>query len=156
MIGHNKSIQYKHDLNYGNGGVNKILKRKEMVKQKPAAPEIINKIVNPSFSEGNMFNFSNISSTKTINRPKSMERLKRKQITSNKGKKSSKSKPRKTKAKRNKNEFSTFGHNSSMLVTKADREYKKNFNYDKSVNARLKPSSYKNRRQKLDNEIKKM
>ena len=162
MIVPTKSTKYKGDLHYGNLTNPKILSKKDMlIKQKPAAPEIKKKAISPltnihpSYSDSNMFSFSNVSSVKSFARPKSMERLKRKQNIGAK-RKQCKSKPKK-KTKRNKNDFSTFDHNGSLVITKANGDYRKQFGNGRSADARAKVStSSKNRRQKLDNEIQKL
>lgn len=94
MIIQNKPSKYKSDFTYMNGVPNKVMRKKEnLVKQKPAAPEIFRKNcspltnIHPSYSDSNTFHFSNNSSVKSIKRPKSMDRLKRKNIASNKVKK---------------------------------------------------------------------
>jgi hypothetical protein len=161
MVVQNAPIQkFKPDQTYSNlGGARIQVKNGLLIKQKPAAPEI-KKIVstltniNTSFSEANMLQYSNVSSAKSFVRPKSMERTKRKPV--NTKKKISKSKPRKKTIKRNKKDFSTFNNNDSLMITNGKNDFRKKstFGRDRSSDNRIKAStSYKNRRQKLDNEI---
>ena len=65
---------------------NPVAQKDPLIKQKPAAPEITQKSplsvtnnnMTTSMSDSSMIQYSNASSTKFFNRPKSMERIKRK------------------------------------------------------------------------------
>lgn len=153
------STKFKTDLNnYGNLLGHRISYKKDLsVKQKPAAPEIKKKAINPlsqinpSFSDTNILEFSNVSSVKSFNRPKSMERLKRKPTNK---KKQAKSKPKKKTKRKYKDEFSTFDHTGSMIVTHQN-DIKKSLGRDRSANDRLRSTqTHANRKAKLDQEIK--
>ena len=93
----NQKVKGEHS-NYGNYMMDRAGMKKDMkIKQKPAAPEITKKPmnlignINSCFSDSSVIQYSNVSSTKSFNRPKSMERMKRKPTKT----KSAKSKPRK-------------------------------------------------------------
>jgi hypothetical protein len=95
-------------------------KKEPLVKQKPAAPEIKRKIpltitnMNTSMSDSSMIQYSNVSSTKFFNRPKSVERLKRK--PTNGKKKHVKSKTRKKVKKKGRNDGGLFDPSSSLNI----------------------------------------
>ena len=96
MIIQNGIKNYKNDISlYGNNSNDKTGNKMQSQeqKQKPAAPEIKKKVVNPlgniniCLSDSNMPQYSNVSSVKSFKRPKSMERLKRKSTNKNKNSK---------------------------------------------------------------------
>lgn len=163
IIQKNSISKFKNDLaTYGQFKPDRHLPKKDtLVKQKPAAPEIKRKvnnqlnIISPSFSDTNMIQYSNVSSVKSFVRPKSMDRLKRKPTLK---KKQAKSKPRKkiTKRRTKKDEFSTFDHTGSLIVTKASNALTKSFTRDRSFD-RVKPTTGQaSRKSKLDYELKKI
>lgn len=153
----------KNDLStYGNTTVDVNNLRKEAnQKQKPAAPEIKRKVVNPlnninaSFSDSNMFQYSNVSSVKSFNRPKSMERLKRKPTNK---KKTTKSKPKKkTKRKNKKDESDFLDHSGSLNISQASGNINKSFGKTKGVRDKSSDTITPfYRRAKLDQEIKRL
>lgn len=81
-----------------------------------------------------------------------MERLKRKPTTK---KKHSKNKSKKkTKRRTKKDEFSTFDHTGSLIITKASNEMRKSFGRDRSAGEKPKTANIQgSRRTKLDQEI---
>ena len=91
-----------------------------LVKQKPAAPEIKRKIpititnMNTSMSDSSMIQYSNVSSIKFFNRPKSVERIKRKPAATKK--KQAKSKPRKKVKKKLRQDGQLFDPSSSLNI----------------------------------------
>jgi len=148
---------------YGNILIDKpIVKKEPNYKQKPAAPEINRKVINPISninscpSDSSMIQYSNASSTKSFNRPKSMERLKRKQSK----RKTAKSKPRKkTKKKSRNNEFTTFDHSGSLNISQTSGNVYRALVNDKNLKdiSKVKPSEFHDyRRAKLDQEINKL
>lgn len=97
-----------------------------------------------------------ISKFRGLNRPKSMERVKRKTPMAAKSKKISKAKSKK-KTRKNKHDISTFSNVKGLVATRSNREFKKGALKVRHEDLKLNPStSYKSRRMKLDKEIQKL
>lgn len=80
-----------------------------------------------------------------------MERLKRKPTNK---KKQAKSKPKKKTKRKYKDEFSTFDHTGSVIITHHN-DIKKSLGRDRSLNDRMRSTNtHANRKAKLDQEIK--
>lgn len=81
-----------------------------------------------------------------------MERLKRKPTTKKKHTKTKSKK--KTKRRTKKDEFSTFDHTGSLIITKASNDMRKSFGRDRSAGDKPKTANVQgSRRTKLDQEI---
>lgn len=98
------------------------IKKENLIKQKPAAPEITRKIpiqignMSASMSDSNMTTFINTPSTKGFGRPKSMERIKRKQPMPKKKQVKSKIRAKKSK-KKTRNENNLFDASNSLNIS---------------------------------------